>query len=726
MPKFDVFNPLFDVIKLFTDRCIKSDNSLLWPNEQVWTINNLEELNERFIGHPIEDPNISFEEKLRRQIGEEKSVLWALIADLYFIYFLTSRNILTETKIKQIKQFAEYVPFDFPSRDDPIWSILEIGLCRTVVFYHKKYRQFSLMILFFLKVKNQENPESVIKNSESFKKIIDPIVEETGAYDMRCALLYLFFPEKYDPIISKDHKRQIIEAFAPKIQEDLPSDLDEDLPSDLDEAILTIRKYLQKSRLDLPKPFHFYDEPIRSEWEDVVKPPPNGSGNQDSWPIGSTTELMGRINSAINFNKNIILYGPPGSGKTYVAGQFAQKFVEGQLGEKPKELIYQQIIDDLTLHQVISLAIYINDPNGKFSVPEIREMDLLKARFQLNPIKNPKASIWATLMLHGNPESPFIHYARRNDPILFDRLEEPRWYLMDEGKEYVESTLQEYLEMIRAQPQISQASDYITQITFHQSFSYEEFVEGIRPSADEENTDQTTIQVVPGVFRELCARASARPDKQFVLIIDEINRGNVSRIFGELITTIENDKRAGSSNQISVELPYSKEQFSVPQNLIIIGTMNTADRSIALLDTALRRRFAFIEVPVDPELLGDTEVSDDTKSIRLRDLLELLNHKISQFLDRDHQIGHSYFLQVAALPEGERLSAFEYVWNYQIIPLLEEYFYSHPDQLREILPEFVDEVGDMEITRSMHLARFKSDELLITLNEFIENQTVSL
>ncbi len=152
----------------------------------------------------------------------------------------------------------------------------------------------------------------------------------------------------------------------------------------------------------------------------------------------------------------------------------------------------------------------------------------------------------------------------------------------------------------------------------------------------------------------------------FVIIIDEINRGNVSQIFGELITLIEDDKRAGADNQLEVKLPYSKSKFSVPPNLYIIGTMNTADRSIEALDTALRRRFSFVEMQSKPELI--TELNDFNE-VNLQTLLETINYRIEILVDKDHMIGHSYFLKVSSLND---LKA---VFQNKIIPLLQEYFF---------------------------------------------------
>ena len=162
---------------------------------------------------------------------------------------------------------------------------------------------------------------------------------------------------------------------------------------------------------------------------------------------------------------------------------------------------------------------------------------------------------------------------------------------------------------------------------------------------------------------------------RYVLVIDEINRGDVSKIFGELITLIEEDKRIGKEHQMTVTLPYSRETFGVPKNLYIIGTMNTADRSIALLDTALRRRFDFEEMMPKSELLR----GKDIEGVDLEQLLTQINDRIKNEYDRDHQIGHSYLMSVKDKEDLER------AYKNRILPLLNEYFYNDINTVAKIL-----------------------------------------
>ncbi len=221
---------------------------------------------------------------------------------------------------------------------------------------------------------------------------------------------------------------------------------------------------------------------------------------------------------------------------------------------------------------------------------------------------------------------------------------------------------------------------HIRLCTFHPAYGYEDFLEGYRP---EERDGQLVFRLRDGVFKQLCAEAAAHPQERFVLIIDEINRGNVPRIFGELLTVLEKDKRGRE-----VHLPLSGRPFAVPSNVAVIGTMNTADRSIALLDTALRRRFGFIELMPEPELLAGVMVD----GIPLAAWLRALNDKIVERRGADGrnlQVGHAYLLEkgrpVATLTSLARIVRDD------IVPLLQEYCYEDYRMLADILGrEFVD------------------------------------
>ena len=252
------------------------------------------------------------------------------------------------------------------------------------------------------------------------------------------------------------------------------------------------------------------------------------------------------------------------------------------------------------------------------------------------------------------------------------------------GKTYTANNFAKWI--ISKKNNMSSSNDfekYIHKVTFHPSYSYEEFVEGIKPKLE---SDKIGYEIENGIFKNVCEKAEEDEKNYYILIIDEINRGNIPKIFGELITLIESDKR----EEHYLSLTYTKKPFSVPDNLLIIGTMNTADRSLTQLDVALRRRFGFSELMPNYDL-----IANDVNGIKLEKLLKFLNQKIRDLEGREKQIGHSYFMKDKK--PLENIEDLKFVFSNEIIPLLQDYFYEDYHKIHEILgSKFVD-LKNMEI-----------------------------
>lgn len=408
---------------------------------------------------------------------------------------------------------------------------------------------------------------------------------------------------------------------------------------------------------------------------------------------------ISNINS-VKHPLNLILYGPPGTGKT-----FETKNIMKDILCNNKIFVTQKttknITGDTPWWQAIALTMYKHNKNKKYKVAELEK--LLKDYIKLKQNNTVKNKLWEQLQKHTSYTSETVFSKDRSEPFLFDKTPSSEWYLTDKGLNFIEDQLANELLVETTYEDKNKYSDFIT---FHQSYSYEEFIEGIKPSS---KSGQIEYNIENGIFKQMCIKANSDPENNYVLIVDEINRGNISKIFGELITLIENDKRINPNgandpddknikiddksleeNSLVTKLPYSKENFGVPKNLYIIGTMNTSDRSIASIDIALRRRFTFKEIMPDSKLVADFNCN-------FKQIFERLNKNITILLDQDHQIGHSYFINTKYNDNNgnNNPETLKEIWIDKILPLLNEYFYCDWDKLKLIIPGFVQEITNV-------------------------------
>lgn len=437
------------------------------------------------------------------------------------------------------------------------------------------------------------------------------------------------------------------------------------------------------------------------------------------------------IADALKRKGQVILYGPPGTGKTYTARRFAVWWLLRERGESnymdvlvdpdlfakaektltssqvsqkvwwvvanPKEWVWEKLFTEgkvdyrygkiqrnYPLVQKGDLVIgYQAYPDKRIVAlarisRELHTTDAGEQRIELEPISR----------IDGGPtyeELSIDPLFKASEPMRF-RNQGTLFKLLDEEAEYLLSVIGERNPDLKKILETRNGLGAITRITFHASYSYEDFIEGFRPV--DTGSGMLALKLEDGLFKNICREAQANPTTKYLVSIDEINRANVAKVFGEIITLLELDKRG-----LIITLPQSKEAFTIPSNVHILGTMNTADRSIKLLDSALRRRFAFIELMPDSKLLAGQKIGN----LALDDFLDELNSRIARKEGREKQIGHSFLMEYnGALSDEEFCRRF----RQEILPLLQEYCYDDykvlADYIGEELVKSEDQVLDME------------------------------
>lgn len=430
---------------------------------------------------------------------------------------------------------------------------------------------------------------------------------------------------------------------------------------------------------------------------------------------------------------NIIYTGVAGTGKTYRLLQIAKRYTD-YLPSINNEDLLGQLLQTLSWRDIVCLVLldFQSKKQELVKVPEIvnHEFFVIKAAQNARE-KNLSNTAWSVLQMHSPTTSKTVTYKNRASQAYFDKDQSGAWYLLPDSKALLTDLTQQLAEFQQLQQDYSinsvnqsQTSRNVsrqrfTMVSFHQAYGYEEFVEGIRPvmsatgqanerqannSQTNSNSSQMSYAIADGAFLTLCQRAASDPEQRYAILIDEINRANVSRVFGELLSLIEPDKRAGMANAMTVNLAYSGRRFSVPANVDIYATMNSQDHSLAPLDMALRRRFRFIDCPPQPELLPiirihkDSELAeaekftDGSDNIDLAKLLTGLNNRVTQVLGAEAQLGHAFLISVNSLDDlqtvlieqiipqlaqaaGGQVAALQYIFNDEAQPMQSQFIH---------------------------------------------------
>jgi len=394
---------------------------------------------------------------------------------------------------------------------------------------------------------------------------------------------------------------------------------------------------------------------------------------------------------------NQILYGPPGTGKTYNTINKALKIIDGFVADNREEakerfeaLKEDGQIEFVTFHQSYGYEEFVEGIKAKTTdegieykiepgifnkmakEAKINYENSQKTATQLKKEKTLKQKL--EIFLNDSIENEQEFSKTKGGKFKIKEVENNDISIYTEDSNYSDKSLtlqiNEFLAILESNIELK-TSRQLAQDIF-----------GINNQRQKDTYYLSLYKAFnQTIFTNLDDTEPVETLKNYILIIDEINRGNISKIFGELITLIEESKRLGNNEAMVVTLPYSAKEFSVPKNLYIIGTMNTADRSIALMDTALRRRFEFEEMMPKPELLGEVE------GINLDKLLTKINQRIEYLYDRDHTIGHAYFIDI------EEKEALDSAMRNKVIPLLQEYFYDDWEKIQLVLNDgFISKV----------------------------------
>lgn len=412
------------------------------------------------------------------------------------------------------------------------------------------------------------------------------------------------------------------------------------------------------------------------------------------------------VNVELDIPLNSILCGPPGTGKTYkLQKHYAEMFTDEE-HLLPREKYVASIIKDLTWWEVIALVLYETD---KVKIKEICNNRNIKIKASFSNNNTISQTISRTLQEHAKDDHSNVR--SKQEPLVCEKDENYYW---SADKKMLKESMPEIIELIDkinnyvSMPRVYRRYEFIT---FHQKYSYEDFIVGITPVLNKEEGDDCgsalKFEKRYGIFYDCCEEAirlagftsfedcyeksKKERDEMFfnatpyAIFIDEINRANISAVFGELITCVEDDKRLGADNELWVKLPVNGGMFGVPNNLYIIGTMNTADRSIALIDVALRRRFEFNRMLTDYDVIPEWA----------KDILRALNEEIfKQKKSTDFFIGHSFFM-------NNNESDLNKIFDNKIIPLLYEYFQNNTERVKEVLGS-----ANVEVKEDNHILKF--------------------
>jgi len=705
--------------RLIIDAGIRGESSPFYPLGCSWTEQNAAELIKR-IYENFDGGDDPFMVKLERQLSGATVGVYVLAAEFMSLHMLPLINVRSETKLSRVEEILGW-----SGENLAIPDVIRAGLFAGGSFHGgtgfnvRMWRHFCWLARFVLQVrtKSARELEDDLADPRKFALLTESVPDEP--LGIKYSLEYLAWPTYFEPITSRTHRARIQQAFAADI-DGTSGSTDPDVSLDL-HRIRQVHEAAANGQ-----PVDWYLEPYLSRWTK------GGVSGQRAWLVrqsqGGVAMLDAWLDGGFISTRAQHLGSPkPGSGFDDVQAAVNQGYQHIDYSErkaraqeyfrflsqmKPDDFVLTAAEGELYLGIVTGDAEYADDEtsrlrrhvdwqskgisNADLPAPLPRLLEEQGSVVDLTDALSVIAPWFATDL--DLPEEP-ADLAPQAQPAVVPSLREATPELA--RKLYVpREDLQEVIRLLQTRQQIvfygppgtgktflagkiarflagDEHGDHVKTVQFHPSYAYEDFFEGYRPAKAEGGNVGFVLE--PGPLRRIAAEAAAdgNRDKPYFLIIDEMNRGNLAKIFGELYFLLEYREQ-------SINLQYNSEQtFVLPPNLFIIGTMNTSDRSIAMVDAAIRRRFAFVELhPQDGMISGMLErfLEGNGKPLLRSSLLNALNSEIEE-TSRDLMIGPSYFMKAHA----ETNQGLADIWKYELLPLLEEQYFGRMsrDKVRE-------------------------------------------